>query len=530
MKTFHVEPQWSMYEAVKANISQSRQKTAISYYGRNLSFRRVFYLIDVLAENFLSGYGVGKGDTVTLCMPNTPSALFCFYAANKLGAAVNLTHPYLPPEKLLESAEKTKSKLIVVYDSYPAFSSDIPVLESDNGTFMGAAAKAYYRITAKKSGRKEKLERLLKRKKKGEFAAAARFEEGTAAVYLASGGTTGEPKIIVHGNDTFNLLCAKAPEFLRYDIEEYEALYNVLPIFHGFGLCINMHMCMMIRKRNIMCAKFDAKRSAKEIVKQKANILTGVPTMYLKLLTRKEFTNADLSHIKDVFVGGDSAGEELISRFNAVLERGGSPARMYEGYGLTETVTVCVVNTARHHRAGSIGYPLSDTKIAVAKDGAFVPAGEVGEIYLSTPQFMQGYLNDASYPFAEIGGVKWLKTGDYGYLDADGFLYFKQRIKNMIKVSGVPVYPSEVESAALRVPGVKKACAIGVFDEVKGQKVKLYVQAERDGEEFRREILAACKEQLIAYAVPKEVVVRDRLPVSLIGKIDRKALEEENGK
>ncbi len=517
-----------MYEAAKANISGSERKTAVCYYGKKLSFDRVFYLVDALAENLSARYGVGEGDAVTLCMPNSPSALLCFYAANKLGAAVNLAHPYLPPEKLAESAERTKSKLIVVYDSYPAFASRVPVLESDNGFFMGLAAKLYYRCTAKKSGRKEKLEGLLKRANKGAFPPPVRFAEGAAAVYLASGGTTGEPKIIMHGNHAFNLLCAKAPEFLRYDVEEYGALYNVLPIFHGFGLCINMHMCMMMRKTNIMCAKFDAKRSAKEIVRRKANILTGVPTMYLKLLARKEFTNADLSHIKDVFVGGDSAGEELISRFNAVLEKGGSPARMYEGYGLTETVTVCVVNTARHNKAGSIGYPLSDTEIAVAKDGKFLPAGEVGEICLSTPQFMLGYLDDDGYPFVEIDGRKWLKTGDCGYLDGEGFLYFKQRIKNMIKVSGVPVYPSEIERVAAGVKGVLKACAVGVPDGVKGQKVKLYVQAEEGGDALKENILAACREKLIAYAVPKEIVVRDKLPVSLIGKIDRKALEKEN--
>lgn len=530
MEKYTVQPQWSMYDAVKKNLSGGTNRTAVSFYGRKLSFEKVFYLIDVLAENFAREYKLGAGDTITLCMPNAPSALLAFYAANKLGAAVNLAHPYLPPAKLLESAAKTKSKLLVVYDSYPAFGAPekLAVLESDNSRFMGAAAKAYYRLASKRRTARKKLESLLVRRARGAFAPAAAFPCGKAAVCLASGGTTGDPKIILHGNYTFNLLCAKAPEFLRYDIGEYRALYNVLPIFHGFGLCINMHMCMMMRKTNIMCAKFSAKSAAKQIVKEKANILTGVPTMYLKLLGEKKFVNADLSHIKDAFVGGDSAGEELISRFNEVLRRGGSPARLYEGYGLTETVTVCVVNTARHNKAGSIGYPLSDTKIAVVKDGKFLPAGEVGEIYLSTPQFMLGYLEDGADPFEEIGGVKWLKTGDYGYLDEDGFLFFKQRIKNMIKVSGVPVYPSEVEEAARQVAGVKKACAVGVRDGVKGQRVKLYVEAEGNAEELVREIDRVCREKLISYAVPKEIVVREKLPVSLIGKIDRKALEAEN--
>ena len=333
----------------------------------------------------------------------------------------------------------------------------------------------------------------------------------------------------MHNNYTFNLLCSKAPEFLRYDLDEYTSLYNVLPIFHGFGLCINMHMCMMMRRTNIMCIKFDAKRSAKQIVKEKANILTGVPTMFLKLLGEKNFVNGDLSNIKDVFVGGDSVSAKLIDDFNAVLKRQGSKAELYEGYGLTETVTVCVVNSAAHHKKGSLGYPLSGTRLAVAKDGKFLPCGEVGEIYIDSEQFMLGYMT-GSNPFEEINGVRWLKTGDYGWLDEDGFLYFKQRIKNMIKVSGVPVYPSEIEGAAMKVAGVKKACAIGINDPVRGQHVRLYVEIAGDAEAVKAKILSVCREQLIAYAVPREIVVKERLPVNLIGKIDRKVLEEEAAK
>ena len=142
---------------------------------------------------------------------------------------------------------------------------------------------------------------------------------------------------------------------------------------------------------------------------------------------------------------------------------------------------------------------------------------------------MQGYLGNGEQPFERLEGETWLKTGDYGYLDEDGFLYFKQRIKNMIKVSGVPVYPSEIESVALLCPKVKKACAVGVSDTVKGQVVKLYVESA-DGESLKEELLSLCRAKLIAYAVPKFIEVRDRLPVNLIGKIDRKSLEEENPK
>ena len=241
----------------------------------------------------------------------------------------------------------------------------------------------------------------------------------------------------------------------------------------------------------------------------------------------KTFTQGDLSHIKDVYVGGDSVPQPLIDSFNAALEKGGSHARMYVGYGLTETVTVCLVNTLAHHRENSIGYPLSGTKVRIEKEGAEAPVGEVGEILLQSDQFMLGYLHEQSAPFVTIDGEKWLKTGDYGYVDADGFLYFKQRIKNMIKVSGVPVYPSEIEEVAGSVAGVAKVCAVGIPDEVKGQVVRLFVECRQgaDRASAEREILEACRRRLIAYAVPKEIVFEDRLPVSLIGKIDRKVLE-----
>ena len=519
----------SMYEAILQNISDSTVHTAISFYGKKYSFAQVHRMIDVLADNLAADFSVGKGDTVTLCMPNSPAALLCFYAANKLGAAVNLVHPFIPPEKLKESIDRTASKLVLVYDLYKCGKYDfgVPTLVSDSSRYMATPAKAYYRLTKKRTAFGESFEKYLKNRKNPHVCAAA-FEENEAAVYLASGGTTGEPKIIVHNNRVFNILCAKAEEFLSEPVENYSALYNVLPIFHGFGLCINMHMCMLMRRTNIMCIQFNAKRSAKQIVKEKANILTGVPTMFLKLLGERSFTKADLSHIKDVYVGGDSVPQQLIDDFNAALERGGSRARMYVGYGLTETVTVCLVNTLAHHRENSIGYPLSNTYVKIFKDGKEQPAGEVGEIYLDTDQFMIGYLHEEYSPFEEIGGRKWLKTGDYGWLDKDGFLYFKQRIKNMIKVSGVPVYPSEIEEVAREVTGVRKVCAVGVIDAVKGQVVRLFVECKENADRTacEREILEICRRKLISYAVPKEIIFEDRLPVNLIGKIDRKVLEE----
>ncbi len=531
MKYEKLLPELSMYEAARANVAGRKVNVAVSFYGKKYSFEEVFRLIDLLADNLAAEFSLKKGDTITLCAPNSPQALLAFYAANKLGVKVNLVHPYIPPEKLAESIERTGSRLLFVYDLYKGDASffNVPVLVSNCGYFMGGAARIYYRLTNKRTMKGGLVFEKYLKDKGAPRTSPVRFGMEEPAVYLASGGTTGEPKIIAHNNFVFNNLCGKADEFLSEPLERYTALYNVLPIFHGFGLCINMHMCMMMRATNIMCIKFNARMSAKQIIREKANILTGVPTMFLKLLGEKTFTEGDLSNLKDVYVGGDSVPDSLVREFNAALSAGGSTAKMYIGYGLTETVTVCLVNTLRHNCPSSIGYPLSNTEVRIYKDGARLPAGEVGEIYLHTDQFMLGYLGEEHAPFAEEDGKKWLKTGDYGWLNEDGFLFFKQRIKNMIKVSGVPVYPSEIEEAVLAVPGVKKACAVGKDDAVRGQVVKLFVEIDESADEhaLSAEIQKICREKLIAYAVPRQIVFRGKLPVNLIGKIDRKKLEEE---
>lgn len=517
----------SMYEAVQLNPSGSTVRTALSFFGRRYSFEEVLARIDLLADNLAADLGIKKGDVVTLCLPNSPAAVFALYAVNKLGGVVSPAHPLLPPEKLADVIRRTNSRLLIVSDSYTGDLSNIGVrtLVSDNARYMDLPTRMAFRLFHRPSSRGESLEKYLRDRKNPRVSACA-FAADEPAVYLSSGGTTGEPKIIVHGNDVFNRLCCKAEEFLSRPLGEYSAIYDVVPIFHGYGLCMNVHMCMLMRRTNVLCLRFSARRCAKEIVRTRANILMGVPTMFRKLLSEPAFTEADLSHIKDVYVGGDDVPQPLIDAFDAVLARGGSSAHMYVGYGMTEAVNVCFVNTRAHHRAGSVGYPLSGTRAAIVREGKSLPAGETGEICLSSDQFMLGYLGEPA-AFSEREGTRWLATGDCGYLDEDGFLYFKQRIKNVLKVSGVPVYPSEVEAAALSVAGVAKACAVGETDALRGQAVCLFVECEpgADRAACRKNIEQMCARRLIRYARPRRILFEDALPLSAVGKIDRVALE-----
>lgn len=512
----------TLYESFKACAEKNPNKTAIIFYGGKIKFKKLLELVNKAASR-LKEY-VGVDDVATLCMPNSPSAAIAFYALSKLGAIVNLAHPLIKKESLKQNMVKTGSKLLLTYDLYDGKDEfDCPTLVSYSGYFMHPAASAYYKIAnRKKIGKigKNKFERFSYPE------LTETYKPSKAAVYLPSGGTTEEPKTIMHCDDALNCLCDKTEFFLGEPIESYRAMYSVLPIFHGFGLCMNMHICMTKGYTNVMAMKFSPAFMTMAIKKYGINVLTGVPAMYAKLLAYDKFRKTDLSTVKDCFVGGDSVPDELVERFNEALSKGGSKSKLYVGYGLTETVAVSAVSTARHYKKGSSGYPLPDAKLCITDGTKKLAPGEVGELCVRTPQMMLGYLGSTESPIKRLDGEDWLFTGDICYLDSEGYLFFKQRAKHMIKVSGVPVFPSEVESVVNGIDGVKNAAAIGIPDPIKGEVVKLFVE-KKDGvdeAELIARITAQCKERLIVYAQPKQIVIGP-LPLNLIGKVDRKQLK-----
>lgn len=512
----------TMYESFRECALKYPDRTAMVFYGGRIKFRKLLELVD-RAANGLYGL-VRRDDIVTLCVPNSPSAAIALYAVNKLGATANLTHPLIKKDSLAACMDKVGSKLLITYDLYEGREElNCKMLVSDSSYFMGGVAKLYYRFTNRKKLRlKNRFEDLFSYEP-----LVGSHETSTGrAIFLPSGGTTGEPKIIMHSDAAFNDLCAHADFFLAEPLENYTSMYSVLPIFHGFGLCMNLHICMTNGFTSVMTLKFNAAAMCKAIEKERINVITGVPAMFNKLLACEKFHSIDLSSIKDCFVGGDSAPEELLERFDEALAKGGSKTKLHVGYGLTETVTVCAVTTKRCYRKGSVGYPLPDTEFCITDGKRKLPPFEVGELCVRTPLLMLGYYGTNETPIKKLCGEDWLFTGDICYLDGDGYLYFKQREKNMIKVSGVPVFPSEIENTVMKLEGVKNAAAIGIPDAQKGEVVKLFVEKRdtADETELRTRIIAECKAKLIVYAQPKVIEFRP-LPLNTIGKVDRKQLK-----
>lgn len=523
----------TLYSIVQKTALERPTEYCISFYERNITYREFLQYVDTFAH-YLRGIGIGAGDCVTVCIPNSPSAAICLYAINKIGAISHLVHPYSPKRQIVEDLRKTNSKLVIGYDVYTVKHGSIndigvPVLISNTSHFMPFAAKAVFRLsnTCIRYGSFDILEKHFY----GQYQDFDyyRFAKDEAAVYLPSGGTTNVPKIIKHSCYALNKLVEHAQYYLSEDIPYYKATYSVLPIFHAYGLCMNLHICMVHGVLNVMSVKFDAKRMSKAIEKYKVAYLAGVPAMYIKLINSKRFNRANLSSLRECFVGGDSVSNGVIQQFGSILSKSGSKGGLLCGYGMTETSSVVSVNRIKHNKVDSIGYPLPFVSCIIAKDGVKLPAGEVGEILVNTQSIMLGYLENGEYPFVEIDGATYLATGDCGYMDKDGFLYFKQRIKNILKINGVPVYPSEIETVVDSIQGVVCSCAIGIADALRGSVVKLIVEVAEGVDRARLEttIRQQLKKKVIIYASPRKIVFVDNLPRNQIGKVDRKLIEEK---
>ncbi len=355
------------------------------------------------------------------------------------------------------------------------------------------------------------------------------------AVILYSGGTTGTTKGIELTNKNFNALSAQIvgvnPMFRPGD-----KMLAAMPTFHGFGLGVCIHSMLAQGGRCVLVPRFTPKSYAKLMVNKKCNFVAGVPTLYEALLRLDNFEKADLSHLKGVFSGGDSLSVELKKKLDKFLYDHKAPVQVREGYGTTETVTACCLTPPKMFKEGSIGVPFPDTYIKIVEPDTDreLPYGEEGEILLSGPTMMKGYMNNPEETARTLrthaDGLTWVYTGDLGSMDEEGFVYFKGRAKRMIVSSGYNIYPAQMENVLDANKMISMSCIIGVPDSYKMQKVKAFVVLNPEypkNEDTWLKIMAYCKKNFAKYAMPYDIEFRDELPKTLVGKVAYRVLEEE---
>ncbi len=531
----------SMYSYFASGTAHlSRANRTISFYGRELTLGEVMSDIDGFAARLVEA-GVGKGDNVIVCLGNIPDAVIAFYAINKIGAIANLVHPLVTADRLAATAKKMRSKAAVLFDEfycgYDGWEElGVKTFIASAADYLPRALAPLYRLAKRRTTApcrdKESFREAVARGKNiGISAAPVPITGEDIAIYMHSGGTTGSPKSVELSNRAFNALAHNLLALIGgKPVDDRDAMLMVLPLFHNFGLGVCMHTSLSAGGKIVLMPKFDAKGACRLCRSAGVTFICGVPNMYGKMLDSGAFGNDIMRRLKYCYCGGDRLSDSIRRKFEDLAARVGNPIKLFEGYGLTEA-GICCVNMNGRERVGSIGKPVENTYFeAFGDDGVPVPRGSEGELCISTDMAMTRYYDDpeaTAKVFFDYGGKKWIRTGDIGRLDEDGFVYFVDRKKRMIKISGHNVFPQEIENVVNKAAGVKRCCAVETAVDGK-VGVRLYIQkdgdaSDKDVEKAAREAIAA---KLLKYSMPREIVFLDKLPLTQIGKVDYRQLEE----
>ena len=526
------------------------RKTAIKYFGKNISYNSFFYKIDDASKAFKT-LGVEKFDVVSIISANVPEALISFYALNKIGAVSNMLHPLLSENEIKNSLNKYRSSFVVVLDVALDKLNNILdqtkvekviVISADNS--MPLYMKLVYpfvnknkpKTNIKNNDKYIKWSKFIEKGLNYGILRTPYIRNDDPALILESGGSTGSPKGIVLSQGNINAetiaIIRNFPKFNKEDV-----FLGIMPIFHGFGLEVSINDALSVGATVVLIPTFKAGEFDKLIKKYKPTILVGVPTLFEALTTNKGMDGVDLSRLKYVVAGGDSLNKERVKSINKFLKDHGSEVGMLQGYGMTEAVAAVSVDSPDDSHPGTIGIPLPGLYVGIFEPNTDneLPHGEVGEICICGPTVMLGYYNDEEETNLALkhhrDGNIWLHSGDLGTMDDDGFLTYTSRLKRMIISSGYNVYPSQIEEVLMLHNEVLTCSVIGVPHPYKMEVPKAYIVLTpgiHNRNKIKKDLEELCKLNLAKYAIPKEFEFRRSLPKTMVGKVDFRALQEEN--
>lgn len=477
---------------------RGRKKTA---YGR--FFRRV----DRVAGG-LAALGVKKGDVVMIATPTIQQGVTAFYAVSRLGAIASMIHPLMERGEFDEAVREQRPKVVFLSDiNYKKLGKGLKDVKKVlcpflMDVFVGLPGNAGF--------------------------TPCESDGSEPAVYMRSGGTSGVAKTVVLSAAAVNALPDNLfRTLLNNDFGEKDRMLVALPMFHGFGLLVGIHAAMSTSMAPVLVPVFNVRKVIKAIAVNGVTTMIAVPRMIAKLLSSREFAGENVVGLRNVYVGGDTVDAELENAFDRRMKEAGAKCFMSPGYGLTETGSVSVLSPVKVGGA-AVGKPLDGMECRIVdEDCREVPFGDVGELWLAGNQLMLGYLDDpegTAEAFAEADGKKWVRTGDYFRYLPDGTLFFMGRKKRLIKISGMNVYPVEIERVASELPYVTACAAAEVRDNDKPY-IALFVEGDLT-EEQKKEIKKHIVYKLSRWHEPKFVICMKELPRTNVGKTDYKRLND----
>ncbi|MBO5463240.1 MAG: acyl--CoA ligase [Clostridia bacterium] len=502
-------------------------------FGNLVSRKKFFNDVESIA-GYLDSKNIKRGDVVTLFLPNTVQSFAAFYAANRIGAIANIVHPLTPPDVLEDILKSTHSKAVFILDIL--MEKYVSMLRRRNRLVVVCSPSDYAAPLMRPAF---KVFEKVKVKTKTPSSTTASYHTicnlnlrapklenngDDIAVFLHGGGTTGKSKTIQLTSKNLNELAYKLSFFDSPHAPGAECSLAVLPLFHAFGLGVVMHFSMCAGFTCIPMTNFSAEKANRLIKKYNITYIVGVPAMFKKMYEASNFDGPHLSKLRLLWAGGDFISDTFLNSFNSLLEKWHAKGKLYRGYGLTEVSSVCTANIKGAYRDNSIGRPLDGITVEIwGEKRKKLPPNTIGEIVISGSTVMAGYYDsEDDGVYVDKKGRRWVCSGDLGYMDEDGFVFFTGRKKRMIIISGYNVYPNDIENEVLKLDYINEACAVQGYVDSK-PVIKLFVslnQPTDNPDEVRKCIKEYCDSKLERFSRPSSVTILDALPRTRMSKID----------
>ncbi|UVI33534.1 long-chain-fatty-acid--CoA ligase [Paenibacillus spongiae] len=539
-------PDYSVADLLRRSAAEYPEHTALYFHGKKMNYRELLAAANKMAAG-LQALGVGKGERVAIMLPNCPQTVIAYFGTLLAGAIAVMTNPLYVERELEHQLRDSGAVAIIVLDLL------YPRLARVRGEAPEKGAVPELRhviVTSMKDGLPFPKSQLytLKQRREGNRPAVPYGRHGVLAysrflgrasaqpketdtdpsrdiaLLQYTGGTTGLAKgvMLTHRNLIANAVQTAAWCYRMGDGRE--RFLAALPLFHVFGLTVVMNQAVLRAGMLVLLPRFEIDTVLETIKRLKPTVFPGAPTMYVAIINFKNVNKYDLSSIEACVSGAAPLPLEVQERFEALT--GG---KLIEGYGLTEASPVTHANPLWGKRKiATIGLPLPGTDAVIVDEetGDPLPPGHIGELLVRGPQVMAGYWNRPEDTAAALR-EGWLYTGDLAVMDGDGFFAIVDRKKDVIIAGGFNVYPREVEEVLYEHPAVKEAAVIGIKDAYRGETVKAFVILREGRTVSSMQLDHWCRERLAAYKVPHQYAFRDELPMTMIGKVLRRKLHEE---
>ncbi len=512
---------------------------ACIFQNTTITYKQLHKKAETLAAT-LRRMGLQNGDRVAIMLPNIPQTMIAFWAVLKAGGVVVMINPLYMEKEIVHHLRDANAKYFIMLDLlWPkiyAMRTQLPVekyLITTIGDALSFPLNYFYRFKEKRSGNSPFIPydaNVLPWKSlfeiKERYSCKQEITPHSVALIQYTGGTTGVPKGVMLSHKNIGSNCLQILNIIDALHLKDLSFVAILPFFHVYGLSVCLIIPTAVMASVLPLPRYVPHDVLALIKKHKPSVLPGAPSIYASLLQQKDLANYDLQCIKLCISGSAPLAAEHFHRFQEL-----TGSTILEGYGLTEASPITHLSPLlpEKHKIGSIGLPLpaTDARIVDMEGGALtLPPGKLGELVIRGPQVMQGYWNRPDDTASAVRNG-WLYTGDLATMDEEGFFHIVDRKKDMIIVAGYNVYPREIDDVLLEHPAILEAVAVGIADATRGEVIKVYIVLKPKMTLSRTDVIAWCRNKLAAYKVPRLVEFRESLPKTVVGKVLRRLLSEE---